>query len=1624
MFAAVAAAAVSSFTPFTRSASAATGCAANDTMYVVAHEDDSIFFQNPDLQRDISSGRCVQTIYLTAGDAGSGFSYWGAREDGVKAAYAQMAGLANNWTQSDAGISGHPIPVFTLQGRPTISVVFLRLPDGNLDGSGFSNYNRQSLQKLWQGSIQSISAVNGSSSYTLSGLTNVLTQLMTNYGPDEVATQDFVGPFDDGDHSDHHAAAYLTKSAGQAYVTPHTLVGYQDYGISARPANLSQADSSAKQATYFTYAPYDVLVCQTVAQCQQGSGDYAKWWQRQYVVGVIQQPGSASQPTIALIPSESTGAPGDTVHASASISGVLPGAGGTVTYTVYSDSNCTNSFAGAGTKTVASGVVPDSNAVQFNTAGTYYWQAVYSGDTQNAGATSLCQAGRVVIGLQSPTLSANLSETSGTTGDTVHASATLSGAGSGAGGTVTYTVYSDSGCTSSFAGAGTKTVTNGVVPDSNAIQFNTAGTYYWQAVYSGDSGNSPATSACQSGQLQIAAPSSNIAPQATVTASSENPADGQTAVKAVDGVIDGYPGDYTREWATNGQGVGAWINLAWSSPKTLTSVSVYDRPNLNDQITGGTLSFSDGSTLPVGTLPNNGAVLTLNFAPRAVTSVRLTVTSVSATTENVGLAEFQALVPTAPAITASLSETAGVPGDTVHVSAGLAGVTASAGGTVAYTVYSDSACTTSFADGGTKPVTNGVVPDSNAIQFNTAATYYWQAAYSGDAQNASATSPCLSGRLVIGQQSPTLSLNLSETSGATGDTVHASASLSGASGGAGGTVTYTVYSDSGCTSSFAGAGTKTVTAGVVPDSNGVQFNTAGTYYWQAAYSGDAGNSAAVSACQRGQLQIAVPSANVAPQATVTASSENPADGQTAVKAVDGVIDGYPGDYTREWATNGQGVGAWINLAWSTPKTLSSISVYDRPNLDDQITGGTLSFSDGSTLPVGTLPNNGAVLTLNFAPRAVTSVRLTVTSVSATTSNVGLAEIQAFADNGLTLTTTTLHDATRGAAYSDTVAASGGTTPYSFSLTSGSLPAGLALDPVSGAISGTPTDAAGTYSFTAKVTDSASHTASQALQIVLTEALQITTASLPNGQTGQPYSQSVTAAGGSPPYAWSVSAGALPPGLSLTQGSPTATLSGTPTTGGSYSFTLRAVDGGNPARSATQSYSLNVSSSLGLTTTTLRDGTRGATYSDSLAASGGTAPYNFAIASGSLPAGLSLDQASGAIAGTPTDAAGTYSFTAKVTDAAAQTATRALQIVLAEPLQITTATLPGGQTGAAYSQTATASGGAGSYSWSVSAGALPPGVTLASGTPSATVSGTPTTAGTYSFTLRAADSGNPVRTATQVYSVTVTQLSITTTALGDATRGVAYSAGLVASGGTTPYGFSVSSGSLPAGLSLAASGAITGTPTAAAGTYSFTARVADGASQTATRALSIRLDEPLTVVTTSLPAGEIGRSYSQNVTAGGGRTPYTWSVSSGSLPPGVSFSQPTAAARLAGTPTSAGTYTFTLRVVDSGSPTRSASQTFTITVAQALSITTSTLPAGKVGTAYAATVTVSGGVSPYQWALQNGGFPTGLGFDSSTVTLATVRITGTPTATGNYSFTLRVADALGATTNKKFTVTVS
>ena len=220
-----------------------------------------------------------------------------------------------------------------------------------------------------------------------------------------------------------------------------------------------------------------------------------------------------------------------------------------------------------------------------------------------------------------------------------------------------------------------------------------------------------------------------------------------------------------------------------------------------------------------------------------------------------------------PTIGTQLSASTITAGGSAHDTATLTGATATAGGTVIYSVYTDSTCST-LASSALQPspatvsVTNGVVPNSAAVSFPTAGTYYWQAAYSGDSTNNLATSPCTSETLAVttaGKSAPTISTELSASSISAGGSVHDSATLAGAHSGAGGTVTYNVYTDTKC-SIPAGAtqpspSSVTVTNGVVPNSANVSFPTAGTYYWQAVYSGDSNDYAAVSPCTSEALVV-------------------------------------------------------------------------------------------------------------------------------------------------------------------------------------------------------------------------------------------------------------------------------------------------------------------------------------------------------------------------------------------------------------------------------------------------------------------------------------------------------------------------------------------------------------------------------------------------------------------------------------------------------------------------------------------------------------------------------------------------------------------------------------------------
>jgi len=285
-----------------------------------------------------------------------------------------------------------------------------------------------------------------------------------------------------------------------------------------------------------------------------------------------------------------------------------------------------------------------------------------------------------------------------------------------------------------------------------------------------------------------------------------------------------------------------------------------------------------------------------------------------------------------------------------------------------------------------------------------------------------------------------------------------------------------------------------------------------------------------------------------------------------------------------------------------------------------------------------------------------------------------------------------------------------------------------------------------------------------------------------------------------------------------------------------------------------------------------------------------------------------------------------------------TATRTLSLRVASvappPLSITTDSLPGGTAGSSYNAVLEASGGISPYGWSASG--LPAGLALSTNT--GQISGTPSTAGSYTVSASVRDSESSPAAASKTLSLNVASaavlpLSITTTSLAAGTAGSSYSTALQASGGVTPYSWTVTG--LPAGLSLnGGTGQIVGTPSTA-GAYAVTASVRDSeaspasASKTFTLSIASTALPPVSIITTSLPSATAGSSYNIMLQASGGVMPYVWSIGTGQLPLGLSLNASTGV--ISGTPSASGSYGFTAAVKDSESTPQTASQSLQLTV---------------------------------------------------------------------------------------------
>jgi large repetitive protein len=315
-------------------------------------------------------------------------------------------------------------------------------------------------------------------------------------------------------------------------------------------------------------------------------------------------------------------------------------------------------------------------------------------------------------------------------------------------------------------------------------------------------------------------------------------------------------------------------------------------------------------------------------------------------------------------------------------------------------------------------------------------------------------------------------------------------------------------------------------------------------------------------------------------------------------------------------------------------------------------GGYSWVLAAGSLPAGLTLSPAGVISGTPAAPGTSSFRVRVTDSGnrTATADLSIPVVQA-----LTVHSWQLPDAEVGQVYSAQLQAVGGRGTRTWTL-SGPAAAWMTVS-ATGALSGTP-PAAGASTVTVAVADESGQQATRQLPITVRAPLAVVAMTLPAAIQGRSYAAQLVASGGNGVYSWSLAGGTLPAGLTLTAA---GAITGTPTDGGEFSFTVQVTDGAS--RVATRPFSLTVSRAPTIQTGGLPVGDVGSAYAAQLQATGGTGAYTWSIIEGTLPGGLTMSP-SGSITGAPL-AVGSSAFTVRVVDAAGATHSRSFTIVVAQ-----------------------------------------------------------------------------------------------------------------------------------------------------------------------------------------------------------------------------------------------------------------------------------------------------------------------------------------------------------------------
>jgi hypothetical protein len=665
-----------------------------------------------------------------------------------------------------------------------------------------------------------------------------------------------------------------------------------------------------------------------------------------------------------------------------------------------------------------------------------------------------------------------------------------------------------------------------------------------------------------------------------------------------------------------------------------------------------------------------------------------------------------------------------------------------------------------------------------------------------------------------------------------------------------------------------------------------------------------------------------------------------------------------------------------------------------------------TYSETGTLPNGVSLNpSTGVLSGTPAPGSGGNYNLTLFA----TNGVTPVAIQGFTltvDEAPTITSANSKTFTVGSAGTFDVTANG--FPASTFAETGALPNGVAFNSSTGVLSGTPlAGGGGTYDLTFTPTNAVATGPTQNFTLVVDEAPAITSPNSATFPVGVLDSFDVTANGF--PAATIAQTGTLPNGVSFN--SSTGVLSGTPLSGTSGVYTLEFTPANTVTTGPTQSFTLVVDQPPVITSNNSALFNVGTFSTFDVTANG--SPNSTFSETGTLPTGLTFNDVTGVLAGTPQPGSGgVYTVTFTATNGVSPDATQTFTLTVFQTPQITSATSTTFTVGTSGSFTVTANGyPAASISES---GTLPTGVSFNDAT--GLLSGTPLqgTGGVYTLDFTPANTAGTG--TTQVFTLVVDQAPAFTSASTTVfTVGTGGTFAVTASGFPTPT-FSVM-GALPAGVSLnPTTGVLSGTPqTGTGGSYPLTITANNGVTPVASETFTLLVDEVPQISSANSTTFTVGTNGTFQVTATG--YPAATFAETDPLPAGLSFNSVTGV--LTGTPLANTGGTYTLHFTPSNATGTGATQTFTLIVLQDPAITSANAATFTVGSFGSFNVTATGYPAPTFEEM--GGLPSGVTFNDTTGVFSGTPATGSD---GTYTITVIAMNGVDTEAEQDFTLTVN